>query len=1417
MRLISHPIFPLQEPPSNRISPTSQNTLEYNQVSQFRSSGSQDIASVTPSQPAVTVTPSQRVTSQPTVTFKSPNNVPPEPRQIKFSQLQTSLGKINVSSREEWVAWFRRIALCFIRESPSTSIQTSFHLAQSRVKLFNAMLPPAFLSCWIEMDDFEKKNLVQAITTEDPPLSVLYHILQLVEYCEFHFCVVPIPQEFLCNIAERCRAYAKALRYHEISWRFSPGSNAESLMNLYSLLDDTDSCQGLIRTCQRNKLAVLAESWYENLGLWSTALSSYEEKQLEDPDSLIWLKGRMRCLVALGHWGAVCNVADGVWESLSKEPPANRTEIVNMACAAMFDLREYEKMQHLLDTFPEDKTDITKQSYDSCLYRAVCDVASGRLQDARVRIQEARGAVDLELIASVGEGYRRSHPLIVKLQQLTELEDIVSYKEDSKEDQKHHIKILWQQKLKANDYEENVWHALLNVRKMMFAPSEDEETWVQYAKLLLENGQYGRSLEILRKIMHEKSVLNPEVALCYYENLYAQGQTDIALEQLDEYCASGIAKFHDFLTSRVTSSAQGVLKRMLTRMAESASDISFKYLFDITSPPSTENLSLMRNALLTNAEWKKKKSAFLNLDRNRAASVTITTSDMELISDHLFVLNVALLLSTEDFETWNQWAHANYKLAELTEEKFLNSNMNSNQTDNRKDNLNIPKFTSISTAILPVVKEERQNKEILDIGGSHAHFARESAKAFFVASSLGSPISNVQNSLKLLTLWYKYSDNDVMDEIFHSGCGSSNEAMWLGVLPQIFARLSSSKMPSLTNALIRLLRKVGSSYPWHLVYQLISVTNSSVAAPAFSEIAWTLLNGIRQAYPNVVESACLFAHELKRIAFLWPEQWCENIDLASKETLKTGNRNSIEELLDLFPKTLGAIPETFNELSFQQKYANELHNCKNLLLKYKASSYVSDLHACWQGLTRVYHLMDTNLSQVTKYQLNDLSPVLANMKNTPLSVPGYFKLGSKAPTIVSFSQEVVVIQSKARPRKIQIITSDGNPKSFLLKGKEDLKQAERVVQVLKLIQSLLKHIVDIPTFSVVPLSSTCGLTEWVEGTVTVHNLIRQFRSARNRDIRAEYRLMNSVSDGYDDQTILRKVYALKYALGHSGGEELDDMMWHFSGSAETWLSNRQNYTRTLACMSMIGYVLGLGDRHPSNVMIMRQDGRILHIDFGDAFELAVFREQYPEKVPFRLTRLFIKTLDISGVDGPFRFTSIKAMEVLRDNSDSILALLETFIYDPVKSWLLLMPQIEKIKLHLYKAKLHEKYFSIMNATRNVYEFQKPLVEKNGKIIVDSKTDDVAIGLQDKKAIDDNDPAELRINRKLKLRRARFDQQACDKVAKCGLLIVGRVEQKLAGTDYVAKESVENQVDRLISEATLLENLAQCYSGWCAYW
>ena len=45
-------------------------------------------------------------------------------------------------------------------------------------------------------------------------------------------------------------------------------------------------------------------------------------------------------------------------------------------------------------------------------------------------------------------------------------------------------------------------------------------------------------------------------------------------------------------------------------------------------------------------------------------------------------------------------------------------------------------------------------------------------------------------------------------------------------------------------------------------------------------------------------------------------------------------------------------------------------------------------------------------------------------------------------------------------------------------------------------------------------------------------------------------------------------------------------------------------------------------------MLDRMSGKILHIDFGDCFEVAMTREKFPEKIPFRLTRMLVNAMEV---------------------------------------------------------------------------------------------------------------------------------------------------------------------------------------------
>ena len=108
--------------------------------------------------------------------------------------------------------------------------------------------------------------------------------------------------------------------------------------------------------------------------------------------------------------------------------------------------------------------------------------------------------------------------------------------------------------------------------------------------------------------------------------------------------------------------------------------------------------------------------------------------------------------------------------------------------------------------------------------------------------------------------------------------------------------------------------------------------------------------------------------------------------------------------------------------------------------------------------------------------------------------------------------------------------SDGREYVFLLKGHEDLRQDERVMQLFGLVNTLLtvdascaRLDLGIQRYSVVPLSTNSGLIEWVPQCDTLHALVRDYRTRRNILINVEHRLMLHYAPDLDSLSLMQKV------------------------------------------------------------------------------------------------------------------------------------------------------------------------------------------------------------------------------------------------------------------------------------------------------
>ena len=87
------------------------------------------------------------------------------------------------------------------------------------------------------------------------------------------------------------------------------------------------------------------------------------------------------------------------------------------------------------------------------------------------------------------------------------------------------------------------------------------------------------------------------------------------------------------------------------------------------------------------------------------------------------------------------------------------------------------------------------------------------------------------------------------------------------------------------------------------------------------------------------------------------------------------------------------------------------------------------------------------------------------------------------------------------------------------------------------------------------------------------------------------------------------------------------------------------FSRSVATNSIVGHVLGMGDRHTTNMLIDNSTGELVHIDLGVAFELRKILPT-PETNPFRLTSEINDGFGRAGVEGVFRHWCERSKGVL---------------------------------------------------------------------------------------------------------------------------------------------------------------------------
>ncbi|KAJ2872287.1 phosphatidylinositol kinase- protein kinase tor1 [Coemansia aciculifera] len=684
--------------------------------------------------------------------------------------------------------------------------------------------------------------------------------------------------------------------------------------------------------------------------------------------------------------------------------------------------------------------------------------------------------------------------------------------------------------------------------------------------------------------------------------------------------------------------------------------------------------------------------------------------------------------------------------------------------------------------------------------------------------------TTLQDTLRLLTVWFNYSQHDSVVQAVIEGIKFIPLPTWLQVIPQILARIHI-KSEGTSRLIKQLLAELGKVHPHSILFSLYVAQRSDNLDR--SKAAGEVLADLYILYPKLVNETGVVSQDLIRMSMLPCEMWHETLsDLEACLYLPTNLEEVIKTLRVLHSQLRNA--QTLPELRFVHRFGKELAAAEVYLEKYITSAPMfrdeSLLYTAWNlhyGPVFARNKSDSFTEQrmglkAKTLLLEECTLTLMRCNNMSLAVPGTYDPASEIVLIGSFHREAAIRKTKKRPRHIRIKGSDGHDYPFILKGNEDMRQDERAMQLFGLIKLLLsrdtetaRRSLTIEQFPVIPLSSSCGLAGFYPNCKDLHDIICDYRAANGIEPYYEIELAKLYSKDWELLPFMEKSKLFTMIWNKTSGDDLKCALWYTAPSAEEWLIRRTNYTRSTAVMSMAGYILGLGDRHLANMMMHVRTGKLVHIDFGDCFEIAAQREKYPEKIPFRLTRMITNAMELGTIEGTFKFSAHHTMRVLRANQESLMAVLEAFVFDPLVSWYYIQESPKLSEPEVVIASHRRTNSSTMRSTTPIGTPPSYYAMLGQGYMPNTNMKDIMCGSRP----DESNRLKARIK----------DEGADDGSWQFGnpkaSKIVSRIRDKLVGADFGPHRhlDVAEQVKKLVEQATARENLVGLYVGWMPLW
>lgn len=405
-------------------------------------------------------------------------------------------------SKEDWLDWLRMFNVDLIKESPSLSLRSCFPIAQACNNVARELFNPAFLSCWNELNDDQKKELVslleETMKEQEIPevIGILLNLAEFLEHIDQGLLLFDV--KLLAERAIKCRAYAKALHYTEKEFQNKPTTeNLGALITINNKLQHPQAAYGCLayalKSREINNIEV-KEKWFEKLHNYENAYIAYKYRFDQNNGDYDALVGQMRCLEVLSDWEALYSISKQSFNNVSDQ---YKQKMAKMAVNATWGMNKWDEMIEYASYIQSD-------SFEYAFYEAVIKVHQEKFQEAQFFIDKSRELIDTELTTMAAESYQRAYPAMVQIQMMSELEEVIQYK--LVPERQEMIRRKWWQRLQGCQRQVEDWQKILQIHSLVLSPYEDMKAWLKFAKLCEKNNRYDLSFKTIVKLLGTNAI-----------------------------------------------------------------------------------------------------------------------------------------------------------------------------------------------------------------------------------------------------------------------------------------------------------------------------------------------------------------------------------------------------------------------------------------------------------------------------------------------------------------------------------------------------------------------------------------------------------------------------------------------------------------------------------------------------------------------------------------------------------------------------------------------------------------------------------------------------------------------------------------------------------------------------------------------